>query len=72
MESWGRLEENALPSTALLCLARRLTRCWDLAREGEAREVVAREDTASLGWTEMMAAREAREWRTARLSTGRQ
>lgn len=69
MASWGSDEEKARPRTARRCLASRWTRLGDLARAGEATEVVARQDTASLGWTATMSARQARLWRAALVST---
>ena len=68
----GSGEENPLPKTDCLCLARSCTSCGDLGRDGEDREVVAREETDKRGLTERMSCKACSVWSTALLSTGLQ
>ena len=67
-----RGEENPLPVADCLCLARSLTRCGERGREGEEREVVAKEETDRRGWTEIIFCRACSVCSTAWLSTGLQ
>jgi hypothetical protein len=70
--SAGRGEENPLPKTDCLCLASSLTISGERGREGEEREVVAREETDSLGCTDRISCRACSVCKTALLSTGLQ
>ena len=70
--SVGRGEENPLPKTDCLCLASSFTSWIERGREGEAREVVAKEETDRRGGTDRMSCRAWSVCSTALLSTGLQ
>ena len=70
--SVGSEEEKPLPKTDCRCLAKSFTSSGERGKDGDEREVVARDETDKRGWTDRISCSACNVCRTALLSTGLQ